>query len=158
MNGGGFHLDGAAIAKIGLGTITNFNDPAIAALNPGVGLPGLAIKRVVRAEKSGTSDGFSPARAATRRPPRRRGCRTGDTACRRARRSHRGLGVRVRAGARLGDAGDDQDEREQQQRPEHGHRDVAGEHVPRGVPRVGEHRPAWVHRFTQGVAVEGVSQ
>ena len=52
-------LDGALLADIFMGRVKTWNDPRIAALNPGVGLPGLAIKRVVRAEKSGTSDGFS---------------------------------------------------------------------------------------------------
>lgn len=56
---GPLQLDGELLADIFLGRVKAWNDPRIAALNPGVGLPGLAIKRVVRAEKSGTSDGFS---------------------------------------------------------------------------------------------------
>ena len=52
-------LDGELLADIFQGRVKAWNDGRIAALNPGVGLPGLAIKRVVRAEKSGTSDGFS---------------------------------------------------------------------------------------------------
>jgi phosphate transport system substrate-binding protein len=52
-------LDGELLADIFQGRVKAWNDARIAALNPGVGLPGLAIKRVVRAEKSGTSDGFS---------------------------------------------------------------------------------------------------
>ncbi|HEY8880608.1 MAG TPA: phosphate ABC transporter substrate-binding protein PstS [Roseateles sp.] len=52
-------LDGEVLADIFAGRIKAWNDGRIAALNPGVGLPGLAIKRVVRAEKSGTTEGFS---------------------------------------------------------------------------------------------------
>lgn len=52
-------LDGEVLADIFAGRIKFWNDGRIAALNPGVGLPGLAIKRVVRAEKSGTTEGFS---------------------------------------------------------------------------------------------------
>ncbi len=52
-------LEGGLLAEIFMGRVKTWNDPRIAALNPGVGLPALPIKRVVRAEKSGTSDGFS---------------------------------------------------------------------------------------------------
>lgn len=52
-------LDGALLADIFMGRVKTWNDSRIAALNPGVALPGLAIKRVVRGEKSGTTDGFS---------------------------------------------------------------------------------------------------
>jgi phosphate transport system substrate-binding protein len=52
-------LDGATIAKIGLGTITKFNDPAIAALNPGVTLPDQAITFVHRSDGSGTTSIFA---------------------------------------------------------------------------------------------------
>lgn len=41
------------------GTITNWNDAAIAAINPGVTLPDLAISTVHRAEDSGTTDNFT---------------------------------------------------------------------------------------------------
>jgi phosphate transport system substrate-binding protein len=41
------------------GTIANWNDPAIAAINPGVTLPSLAIQSVHRAEDSGTTDNFT---------------------------------------------------------------------------------------------------
>jgi len=58
-NAAPLQLDGALLADIFQGKVKAWNDPRIAALNPGVGLPGLPIKRVVRAEKSGTSDGFS---------------------------------------------------------------------------------------------------
>jgi len=52
-------LDGELLADIFQGRVKAWNDARIVALNPGVGLPAWAIKRVVRAEKSGTSDGFS---------------------------------------------------------------------------------------------------
>jgi phosphate transport system substrate-binding protein len=41
------------------GTIANWNDPSIAAVNPGVTLPTLAIQSVHRAEDSGTTDNFT---------------------------------------------------------------------------------------------------
>ncbi len=46
-------LDGPTLAGIFDGSITNWDDPAIAALNPGVTLPNLAIKAVHRADSSG---------------------------------------------------------------------------------------------------------
>jgi phosphate transport system substrate-binding protein len=52
-------LDGELLADIFQGRVKTWNDARIAALNPGLGLPALAIKRVVRGEKSGTSEGFS---------------------------------------------------------------------------------------------------
>ena len=48
-------LDGNTLAGIYLGNITKWNDPNIAALNPGVSLPDLAIVPVHRADGSGTS-------------------------------------------------------------------------------------------------------
>jgi phosphate transport system substrate-binding protein len=47
------------IAGIYLGTITNWNDPAIAADNPGVTLPDLAITVVHRSDGSGTTFNFT---------------------------------------------------------------------------------------------------
>ena len=41
------------------GKITNWNDPAIAAVNPGVTLPSLAIATVHRSDSSGTTDNFT---------------------------------------------------------------------------------------------------
>lgn len=52
-------LSGELLAEIFMGKVKSWNDPRVAVLNPGVGLPALPVKRVVRAEKSGTSDGFS---------------------------------------------------------------------------------------------------
>ena len=48
-------LDGDTLAGIYLGNITKWNDPKIAALNPGVDLPDTAIIPVHRADGSGTS-------------------------------------------------------------------------------------------------------
>jgi phosphate transport system substrate-binding protein len=46
-------LDGTTLAKIYTGKITTWNDPAIAALNPGVTLPSMKIVPLHRAESSG---------------------------------------------------------------------------------------------------------
>jgi phosphate transport system substrate-binding protein len=48
-------LDGTTTASIFLGKITNWNDPAIATLNPGVTLPDLPIVVVHRSDGSGTT-------------------------------------------------------------------------------------------------------
>jgi len=48
-------LDGPTIAKIFLGEIAKWNDPAIAKLNPGVTLPDTAIAVVHRSDGSGTT-------------------------------------------------------------------------------------------------------
>lgn len=53
------NLDAATIAGIFKGTITNWNDPAIAAQNEGVELPDLAITAVHRSDDSGTTKNFS---------------------------------------------------------------------------------------------------
>ncbi len=47
------------LAGIFGGTIANWNDPKIAAINPGVTLPSLAIQAVHRAEDSGTTENFT---------------------------------------------------------------------------------------------------
>ena len=49
------HLSASVLAGIFLGKITNWNDPAIAALNSGVNFPNLPIVVVHRAEGSGTT-------------------------------------------------------------------------------------------------------
>jgi phosphate ABC transporter phosphate-binding protein len=56
---GQLHLTGAVLADIYLGTITNWNDPAITALNPGLSLPNHAITTVHRSESSGTTKWFT---------------------------------------------------------------------------------------------------
>jgi len=48
-------LDGATIANIFLGTVTKWNDPAIAGQNPGVNLPDSDISVVHRTDGSGTT-------------------------------------------------------------------------------------------------------
>jgi phosphate transport system substrate-binding protein len=53
------NLDAATIAGLFSGAITNWNDPAIAALNEGVELPDLAVTPVHRADDSGTTENFT---------------------------------------------------------------------------------------------------
>jgi phosphate transport system substrate-binding protein len=52
------NLDGATAARIFNGGLTSWNDPAIAALNPGVSLPAEPIRVVFRSDESGTTDNF----------------------------------------------------------------------------------------------------
>ncbi len=52
-------LDGATIAAIYMGTITNWNDPAIAKLNPSLTLPNQPIVVVHRSDGSGTTFNFT---------------------------------------------------------------------------------------------------
>lgn len=56
---GQLKLDGETLAKIFQGTITTWNDPAIAALNSGVKLPDSKITVVHRSDGSGTSFNFT---------------------------------------------------------------------------------------------------
>ncbi|MBM7458137.1 phosphate ABC transporter substrate-binding protein PstS [Rhodococcus coprophilus] len=51
-------LDAQTTAKIFNGSITTWNDPAIAALNEGVDLPDTAVTPIVRSDSSGTTDNF----------------------------------------------------------------------------------------------------
>jgi phosphate transport system substrate-binding protein len=53
------NLDPATVAGIFAGTITNWNDPAIAATNEGTTLPDLAITPVHRSDDSGTTENFT---------------------------------------------------------------------------------------------------
>ena len=55
IGAGQLKLSGQVLGDIYLGKITQWNDPAIAALNPGVALPDAAIAPVRRADGSGTS-------------------------------------------------------------------------------------------------------
>ncbi len=48
-------MDGSTIAGLFLGSITEWNDPKIAALNPGVKLPALPVVPIHRSEGSGTT-------------------------------------------------------------------------------------------------------
>ncbi|MBT7790398.1 MAG: phosphate ABC transporter substrate-binding protein PstS, partial [Calditrichaeota bacterium] len=52
---GQLHLDSETLANIFLGKIDKWNDPAIAALNPGLDLPSRSITVVHRADGSGTT-------------------------------------------------------------------------------------------------------
>jgi phosphate transport system substrate-binding protein len=56
---GQMKLTGQLLADIYLGKIVNWNDPALAALNPGLKLPDLTIAVVRRADGSGTTFGFT---------------------------------------------------------------------------------------------------
>ncbi|EHK70692.1 MULTISPECIES: phosphate ABC transporter substrate-binding protein PstS [Pseudomonas] len=56
---GKLKLDGPTMAKIFMGEIKTWNDPAIAALNPGMKLPEGAITVVRRSDGSGTSYNFT---------------------------------------------------------------------------------------------------
>jgi phosphate transport system substrate-binding protein len=53
------NLDSDDVANIFLGHISNWNDPAIAANNPGVTMPDLAIRVVHRSDGSGTTNAFT---------------------------------------------------------------------------------------------------
>ncbi|APQ11821.1 phosphate ABC transporter substrate-binding protein PstS [Pseudomonas rhizoryzae] len=56
---GKLKLDGPLLAKIFMGEVKTWNDPAIAALNPGMKLPDTAITVVRRSDGSGTSYNFT---------------------------------------------------------------------------------------------------
>ncbi len=55
----GLKLTGTVLADIYLGAITNWNDPAITALNPDLTLPNHAISVVHRSDGSGTTNWFT---------------------------------------------------------------------------------------------------
>ena len=55
----GIHFTGNVLAQIFLGTITQWNDPALVALNPGVSLPAHAITVIHRSDGSGTMYAFT---------------------------------------------------------------------------------------------------
>ncbi|WP_221323507.1 substrate-binding domain-containing protein [Actinoplanes sp. L3-i22] len=59
-------LSEPALAGIFTGTITRWNDPAIAADNPGVALPGEVIRPVIRSDANGTTLAFTSWLAARR--------------------------------------------------------------------------------------------
>lgn len=59
------NLDAATVAKIFNSKIKNWNDPAIAALNPGVKLPATAIQAFHRSEDSGTTQNLGKYLSAT---------------------------------------------------------------------------------------------
>ena len=57
--GGRLHLTGPVIARIFLGQITNWHDPAIVSLNPGINIPDQPITVIHRSDGSGTTYIFS---------------------------------------------------------------------------------------------------
>jgi phosphate transport system substrate-binding protein len=59
IQAGQLHLDGATVASIYLGDITQWNDPKIKSLNPKLALPDTAIAPVYRSDGSGTNFLFS---------------------------------------------------------------------------------------------------
>jgi phosphate transport system substrate-binding protein len=59
IQAGQLHLDGATVAAIYLGEITQWNDLKIKSLNPKLALPGTAIAPVYRSDGSGTNFLFS---------------------------------------------------------------------------------------------------
>jgi phosphate ABC transporter phosphate-binding protein len=56
---GDLKLTGPLVADIFLGNITAWNDPKIAAVNPGASLPAIPIAPIVRGDKSGTTFVFT---------------------------------------------------------------------------------------------------
>jgi phosphate transport system substrate-binding protein len=61
----GLKLEGKTISDIYLGKVKTWNDPEIAALNPGVTLPSTAITVIHRSDSSGTTSGFTSFLAAS---------------------------------------------------------------------------------------------
>lgn len=59
VESGALKLDGELLAKIFMGQVKKWNDPAIVALNPGVTLPDQAITVVHRSDSSGTTYNFT---------------------------------------------------------------------------------------------------
>jgi phosphate transport system substrate-binding protein len=55
----GLKLTGPVIADIFSGKVTKWNDPSIAALNPGAKLPSTSITVIHRSDSSGTTEGFT---------------------------------------------------------------------------------------------------
>ncbi|MET0210455.1 MAG: phosphate ABC transporter substrate-binding protein PstS, partial [Burkholderiaceae bacterium] len=56
---GRLQLSGEVLADLMAGRIRTWNDARITALNPGLALPGLPVKRIVRGDKSGTTEGLT---------------------------------------------------------------------------------------------------
>src|ERR1700677_779539 len=59
VKSGDLTIDGPTLAKIFMGKITKWNDPAIKALNAKLALPDLAIAVIHRADGSGTTFNFT---------------------------------------------------------------------------------------------------
>lgn len=62
---GELKLNGDVLARIYMGEISNWNDPAITALNPGLSLPNAKIAVIRRSDGSGTSYAFTQFLSAT---------------------------------------------------------------------------------------------
>ena len=52
-------LDGEVLAELMSGRIARWNDARIAALNPGLALPALPVRRIVRADRSGSTEAYT---------------------------------------------------------------------------------------------------
>ncbi len=65
---GDLRITGPVLAEVFMGVITHWNNPKIAALNPGKALPNLAITVVHRADGSGTTFNFTDYLAAVSKP------------------------------------------------------------------------------------------
>ena len=65
---GDLRITGSVLAEVFMGTITNWNNPKLAALNPGKTLPNQAITVVHRADGSGTTFNFTDYLAAVSKP------------------------------------------------------------------------------------------
>lgn len=59
LDGHDLHLTGDVLAGIFAGTVTRWDDPALAELNPGVALPDRPINAVHRSDESGTTKNFT---------------------------------------------------------------------------------------------------
>jgi phosphate transport system substrate-binding protein len=59
ITSGQLKLSGSVVANIFLGTVTKWNDAAVAALNPGLNLPNASIVVVHRSDSSGTTNIFT---------------------------------------------------------------------------------------------------
>lgn len=59
IEGATLRLTGELVAAIFAGTLTRWDDPAIAAVNPGLALPGRTINAVHRSDDSGTTKNFT---------------------------------------------------------------------------------------------------
>lgn len=59
LGGRALRVDGPTLARLMLGEIRRWDDPALQALNPGLALPPRTVARVVRADRSGTTEAYS---------------------------------------------------------------------------------------------------
>ncbi|MEK8026505.1 phosphate ABC transporter substrate-binding protein PstS [Pseudaquabacterium rugosum] len=59
LGGRALRIDGPTLARLMMGEIRRWDDAAVQALNPGLVLPARAVQRVVRADRSGTTESYS---------------------------------------------------------------------------------------------------